>query len=118
MLPRCVKAWAAVAATAAAAWEGKEIGGPKGAERIVPSPVNFLATQNPNFKSHQAPAQSLRSSIVKGQTLDNHAGWFSGGSVSPPTEAAGTAKLLHRAFSLQSSLLTAFMCHLDLQCFL
>ena len=90
LLPRCVKAWASVAASAAAAWDEKEVGGSRGAaERLVPSPVNMLTTQNPSQKSHLAPAQSLRSSLVKGQVTDSHAGWFSGGSVSPPTEAAG-----------------------------
>jgi hypothetical protein len=90
LLPRCVKAWASAAASAAAAWDEKEVGGSRGAaERLVPSPVNILTTQNPSQKGHLAPAQSLRSSLVKGQVTDSHAGWFSGGSVSPPTEAAG-----------------------------
>jgi hypothetical protein len=96
LLPRCVKAWAAAATTAAAAWEEKDVDGPRrAAERLLPSPVNVLTTQNSSVKGHAAPAQPLRSSLVKGQTADIHVGWFSGGSVSPPSEAAGSIPLFH-----------------------
>jgi hypothetical protein len=92
LLPRCVKAWALAAATAAAAWEQKEVGGPRIAgDNRVASPVNLLAAQNPIFKGQVASAQLPRGTLVKGQAAD-HAGWFSGGAASPPTEAAGATQ--------------------------
>lgn len=92
LLPRCVKAWALAAATAAAAWEQKEVGGPRIAgDMRVKSPVNMLPAQNPIFKGQVASAQMPRGTLVKGQAAD-HAGWFSGGAASPPTEAAGATQ--------------------------